>query len=164
MDNGTAWASSAFGASAIADGSLPFAKLADYFVSPGSAGNVNIAAGNGYYDTNNAFVPALSARSLGLTNTASVTQPSGTNSQYVLISFSPTTGLAVATGGTVGPSPASPALPTGNTPKALVLCAAPLPTPRASSLPRTLPTSSPPRRVVAVAAAVGVAAIQRRWR
>lgn len=86
-----------------------------------SAGQITVGAGGAYVDSSGNVIGPLTAQAAPLSNALSGTQPTGTNAQYVAISLAAGSGAPVATGGTVGASPALPLVPTANKPIALVL-------------------------------------------
>jgi hypothetical protein len=108
------WSSAAGGAWAA--GFLPLAALADYKVTPSTAGQVNVAAGDGYEDSGGKYVAAAAATVAPLP-----TQPAGANTQYVAFTKAPVTGNVTRTDGVVNDPLSALTIPTANRPLAVVV-------------------------------------------
>lgn len=103
---GATWAGTAFTAS----------LLGDYKATPGSAGQVTVAAGGPWEDSNGQFIAALGAQTANMP-----AQPAGTNTQYVAITLAPTTGAPIVTAAAVNAAVSTLAIPLLNKPIAVVL-------------------------------------------
>jgi hypothetical protein len=107
--NGSAWVASSSG--------IPLATLSDYRPAPGSPGQITIAAGQAYEDSNGQVIGPLTTQTAILPS-----QPTGTNFQYVGISLAPTTGSPIVTGPTANNAAISTLImPVSNKPICAVL-------------------------------------------